>query len=184
MRGDIAEIVSKNTMRVRVKIKHGELVFSSPIAKRVFFERCDGKDAILDIDDAPTANSRRYFEGAVVPAVFFQHPNSGWIDFGDAREALKLEFLPDYTRSLKGEKIKYARSTADLSKEKFFKLIETITRWMEENALELPDPDDYKAWRDSAPAADQVYPPLARMKEVYTKNKNINRPWLKKENKS
>lgn len=162
-------------MKARIKVKHGEFIFSSPVARRAFLERAEGQDALIEIDDAPTANSRRYFEGALVPAVYYQHPTSGWIDFRDAREALKLEFLPDYTRTLGGKRHKVARSTADLSKEKFFALIETITRWMTENGLEVPDPEDFKAWRDSAPAAHEVYPPLARMKKVYDEVKNVKR---------
>lgn len=170
-------------MRARVKIKHGELIFSSGPAKRAFYERNEGKDAIIDIDDAPTANSRRYFEGAIVPAVYYQHPNSGWVDFGDAREALKLEFLPDYTRSLKGEKVRIAKSTAELSKEGFFRLLEVITRWLIEQGLECPDPEDFKAWRDSAPSAGEIYPPLGRMKQNYDKIRqqdNFDKPWLKR----
>lgn len=160
-------------MRVRVKIKAGEIIFSSDMARRAFFDRNDGKDGIFDIDDAPTASARRYFEGALVPAVYYQHPNSGWIDFGDAREALKIEFIPLYTRSLKGERLKLAKSTTDLTKAAFLKLIEDITHWLEENQMEVPDPEEYKAWRDSAPAAGEIYPPLARMRETYNASKAI-----------
>lgn len=166
-------------MRVRIRIKHGEILFSSPVAKRAFFERTEGKNAILDIDDAPTANMRRYFEGAMVPAVYYQHPNSGWIDFRDAREALKLEFLPDWTHSLKGERVKVAKSTADLTKEGFVKLLDAVTGWLLDNGMEAPDPEEYKAWRDSAPPADEVYPPLARLKKVYDEKKVKTAPWQK-----
>lgn len=158
-------------MRVRASVKNGEILFSSPVAKRAFFERNNGKDAIIDIDDAPTANSRRYFEGALVPAVFYQHPKSGWIDFKDCREALKLEFLPGYTQTIGGVRAKIARSTTELNKTGFAALLETITRWMAENGLEVPDPDDFKAWRDSAPGSQEVYPPLARMRQLYNSAK-------------
>lgn len=163
-------------MRARIKIKHGEIVFSSPQARRAFFDRNEGKDAIIDIDDAPTANSRRYFEGALVPAVYYQHPLSGWIDFGDCRDALKLEFLPTYTRDLRGNRTKVARSTTELSKEGFFKLIDVITRWLQENQMEVPEPDDFKAWRDSAPSTEEVYPPLARLKLGYDSAKEASIP--------
>lgn len=167
-------------MRARVKINHGEIQFSSGPARRAFFDRNEGKDCILEVDDAPTANARRYFEGALVPAVYYQHPRSGWIDFGDAREALKLEFLPGYTQDLHGTRTKIARSTTELSKEGFFKLTETITRWLIENAMDAPDPDDYKVWRDSAPPAGEVYPPLARMKATYDGARMKDNPWRKK----
>lgn len=137
------------------------------MARRFFFDRNNGKDAYIEIDDAPTANSRRYFEGVLVPAVFYQLPNSGWIDFRDARDALKLEFLPAYTHDLYGTRTKVSRSTTELTKDAFFKLIERITAWMMENAMEVPDPDEYKAWRDSAPPPGEVYPTLACMQKAY-----------------
>lgn len=167
-------------MKVRTTIKSGEIIFTSPMAKRAFFERNEGKDATIDIDDSPTTNSRRYFEGALVPAIFYQHPKSGWKDYKDAREALKLEFIPGYTHNLKGEREKFARSTTDLSKASFVALIDVISRWMTENGLEVPDPEDFKAWRDSAPVANEVYPPLARMKATFNSAKiNDVAPWRK-----
>jgi hypothetical protein len=167
-------------MRVRGNVKNGEIHYSSPITRHRFLEAAEGKYVYIAIDDAPTANSRRYFEGALVPAVFYQHPNSGWEDFKECREALKLEFLPAYTRSVKGDRIKYARSTTELNKKAFVKLIEDISAWLEANGMEVPNPEDYKAWQNSAPAAGEVYPPLERLKQVYNKNKYNDRPWRKK----
>lgn len=163
-------------MKARVKIAKGSIIFSSDRARILFLEQNDGKDAILEIDDAPTANARRYFEGALVPAIFYQHPTSGWSNFAEAREAIKLEFLPAWGKTMKGDRIKMARSTTELSKENFFKLIDSITRWLTENQYEVPNPDDYKAWRDSAPSTGEVYPPLARLKEVYDKAKEATLP--------
>ncbi len=165
-------------MRVRAQIKNGDIVFSSPIARMHFYERTEGKDIIIDVDDAPTANSRRYFEGALIPAIYYQHPKSGWVDFKDCREAIKLEFLPGYTRTLKGERVKVPRSTTELTKARFTALIDAVARWMEENGLEVPEPLEYVAWRDSAPAAHEVYPPLARMQATYNQRRLDDKPWL------
>lgn len=154
-------------MKVRVRIQQGAVVFTSDMAKRVFFDHNEGKDAYLEIDDSPSDNLRRYFEGAVVPAVYYQHPHSGWGDFKDVREALKLEFLPSYTVDIHGERSKYARSTTELSKERFAGFVELVTQWLESNGMEVPDPEAYKNWRDSAPPAGEVYPQLARMKVAY-----------------
>lgn len=154
---------------VRARVRGGVVEFSSAMVGHKFFEMADGKDILISIDDKPTSNMRRYFEGAVVPAVFYQHPHSGWENFKDAREALKLEFLPNYTKSIKGRKVRYSRSTTELSKAGFTKFLDAITRWMIENELEMPDPEDFKAWRDSAPSTGSIYPPVARLKEVYTK---------------
>lgn len=155
---------------IRARVQNRQILFSSFIAEQKFFELAEGKDINIAIDDAPTANMRRYFEGAIVPSVFYQNPHSGWENFKDAREALKIEFLSGYTRKLKkgkGRRTRYTRSTTELSKEGFTKLLDIITRWMDENGLEVPDPEEFKAWRDSAPARGEIYPPLLRMKEAY-----------------
>lgn len=166
-------------MKIHVKILGKELLFTSPVARAAFFEKNNGKNAFIGIDDTPTSQMRRYFEGAVVPAVYYQHPHSGWEDFRDAREALLLEFIPRYTRDIRGNRVKSRRSSTELTKEGFTGLIERITAWMIENGHEVPDPEDFKAWRDSAPAAGEIYPPLARMKQIYDKMKFSNKPWLK-----
>ncbi len=158
-------------MKARVTVQNGELIFTSPLARHIFFEKAQGKEAILEVDETPTAQMRRYFEGALVPAVFYQHPGSGWTTFKDAREALKIEFLPAYTASTRGERLRYGRSTTELSKRAFQGLLEAIQGWLQENGMQVPDPDDYKAWRDSAPGPAEVYPHLARLKELYEKQK-------------
>jgi hypothetical protein len=169
-------------MKSRVRVQKGELVFTSETAKQMFFERNEGKEAYLEIDDAPTDQMRRYFEGAIVPAVYYQHPFSGWCDFGDAREALKLEFLPAYTLDMKGMRVKIAKSTTDLSKDRFSEFLANVAIWLEENGLAVPDAEEYKAWRDSAPPPGEIYAPLLRMKQAYDTARNKSVPPTKKPN--
>ncbi len=154
-------------MKSRIRIQKGEIVFASETAKRMFFERNEGKEAHIELEDAPSEQMRRYFEGALVPAVYYQHPHSGWQDFSGAREALKLEFLPAYTLDLKGLRVKIAKSTADLSKERFAEFLSAVSMWLEEQEMQVPDAEAYKEWRDSAPPAGEIYPQLLRMKEAY-----------------
>ncbi len=167
-------------MKSRIRIQKGEIVFASETAKRMFFERNEGKEAHIELDDAPSEQMRRYFEGALVPAVYYQHPHSGWQDFSGAREALKLEFLPAYTLDLKGLRVKIAKSTTDLSKERFADFLSSVSVWLEENGLTVPDGMEYKAWRDSAPPAGEIYPPLARLREAFEAAKMKSRPPPKK----
>ena len=155
-------------MKWRVLIGDKTLTFTSDLAKHKFFEH-KGKHAIIEIDDKPSSQMRRFFEGAVVPYVFYQHPAAGWETFRDAREALKAEFLPAYAKSLKGDRVKIARSTASLSKAKFRIFVETVLRWLEENEYEVPDSEDYKRWENSAPGPDEVYAPLQRIIDKYKK---------------
>lgn len=157
---------------MRARVDKGSFVFTSRITAMKFFALAEGKEVVIEIDDRPTGNMRRYFEGAVVPAMYYQHPHSGWHDFRDCREAIKLEFLPGYVKSLKGKRTKYAKSTDSLSKKGFGQFLETLTRYFAENGLEIPDPESYKAWRDSAPPAGEIYPPLERMMLRYDEAKH------------
>ncbi len=152
---------------VRARVKDKQILFTSAIAEHRFFELAEGKDLLIAIDDAPTSNMRRYFEGAIVPAVFYQNPHSGWKSFADAREAIKVEFLPRYVRTIRKGRARTSRSTTELSKAGFTKFLDVVSNWMAEQGMEIPDPEDYKAWRDSAPEKGEIYPQLLRMKEAY-----------------
>lgn len=152
---------------IRARARNKKIEFPSPIAEHRFFEQAEGKELIITIDDKPSSQMRKYFEGAMVPAVFYQHPNSGWETFKDAREALKFEFLPTYTKTVRGERVRVARSTTGLSKQGFKRFLDLISDWMLENGLELPNPEEYKAWRDSAPLPGEIFPDVERMKRRY-----------------
>lgn len=154
-------------MKTHARVIHGKIRFASDLAEAKFMEKAANKDLIITIDDEASANKRKFFEGAIVPAVYYQNPNSGWTNFKEVREALKLEFLAGWTRTAAGERIKYAKSTTELSNAGFGRFIESIIRWMEEQGMEVPDPKEYKDWRDSAPPAGEIFPQLARLKKIY-----------------
>lgn len=164
-------------MKTRAFVKNKEIRFGSLIAQQRFFENTEGKNIIISLDDAPTAEKRRFFEGCLVPVTFYTHKNTDWDSFVDAREALKLEFLPRKFRTdLAGKQFVIPRSTLELSNRKFGEMIESIVQWLTENQMvpaDAIDPENYKAWRDSAPSVGEVYPPLARLKEVYDREKAI-----------
>lgn len=168
-------------MKNHAKVGEHEIIFSSPLAKQVFFKRNKGKSILIEIDDAPTSEMRRFFEGCIVPVVFYAHPKSGWKDFSEARDALKLEFLGKEIRNMKGDKVKVIRSTADLSKEKFSEFVNTVIQWITENELaptDAIDPENYKRWRDTEDSP--IYPPLARLKALYDKAQGDTLPpWRK-----
>ena len=153
--------------RANVQIVNGKIRFASELHEQMFLKKNDRKYAFVVIDDAATGEKRRFFEGALIPAIFYQLPHSGWENFKEAREAIKLEFLPGWTKTTDGERVKYARSTAGLSNAQFGDLIETIIRWMEQQGMEVPDPEAYLAWKDSAPPPGEIYPQLLRWKEQY-----------------
>lgn len=155
-------------MRWHAIIGRGELTFGSDLTAARFYEQ-EGKPVIIELDDRPSAEMRRFFEGAVVPYVFYQS-GAAWSDFRECREALKLEFLPSWARDLHGDRVKVARSTADLSKAAFRRFLEEVLRWMETNSMDLPDADEYRRWRESAPAKGEIYPPLQRLKDAHARD--------------
>lgn len=159
-------------MKIRAKAGKDKIHFTSPIAERSFFEKYAGKELNIEIDDRPTTEMRRYFEGCLVPVIFYTHPHSGWRDFKDAREAVKGEFLPTKTiESVRTKtKISIVPSTNDLGKRAFRQFIDAIVYWLLENQLCSEsdiDSEAYKAWRDRAPEKGAEYPPLARLKARY-----------------
>lgn len=158
-------------MKFQARIQDGKLVFGSKITEQAFYEM-NGMELTIETDDAPSNEVRRYFEGAVVPYVFYQHPQAGWKTFRDAREALKLEFLGAFIITLAGERVKSAISSK-VRNDRFKRFVTDVTNWMNENGLEVPDPEAYKRWRDSAPIPGEVYPPLARLKQKYMENKAL-----------
>ncbi len=152
---------------IRARVKGKQILFTSPISEQRFFELADGKDVNISIDDKPTGEMRRFFEGAVVPAIFYQNPFSGWENFSDAREALLIEFLPRWAFNLKGERVRSRRSSTELNKKSFTALLDIVTNWMLEQGMEIPDPEEYKRWRDSAPDKGEIFPQLKRLKDLY-----------------
>jgi hypothetical protein len=81
----------------------------------------------------------------------------------EARNCLKLEFNPVYTTDINGDRKVEGGDTSKLNKAKFQKFIDDIIDWMEMQGYIVPNSEDYKAWRDSAPAVGEIYPPLQRL---------------------
>ncbi len=157
-------------MKINIKIKNGKIEFFSDRTEHIFLKNNEGKYAHIVIDDAATSEKRRYFEGCLVPTVFYTNPHSGWQNFKEAREALKMEFVGTVQRDLKGQSFTVARSTTELTNRQFGQLIEAVVRWLLENQLCVEDdidPEKYQSWKDSAPGKGEVYPAMRRLKERY-----------------
>lgn len=162
-------------MRFRAIIADKRLEFSSDLAEQRFYE-LKGTPVIIDLDDRPSAEMRRYFEGVVVVSAFYQSVTA-WQDFKECREALKLEFLPGWTHNIKGQQVQYPRSTSELSKEGFRGFLGRIEVWFMDCGYEWPDPESWKRWRDSGPMKGEIYPPLARLKEQHERKRALAAPW-------
>lgn len=158
----------------RALITSGEFHFGSPLAKQRFMKLAEGKEVNLDIMEKRTDEMRKYFEGCLVPAFYYLHPHSGWKNFADARDVLKLEFAPGVrsVAAMDGSVVRIAPSTASISKQRFTLFVEAITDWMRENGVDnaVLDSEEYKRWRDTN-FDDLYYPPLKRLKQAYEKEK-------------
>lgn len=111
-----------------------------------------------------SGEQRRYFEGAIVPAIADFHE----MEIDDARELIKREFNGKYVITKKGDFGKVAMSTTKLNKKGFSEFLERIIQWMAENGIPIPDPEDYKRWRDSSPLRGETYQPkwLSKTKKI------------------
>lgn len=154
----------------RATVRDGEFHFGSPLAEQRFMKMAEGHEVKLEVMKKPSTEMRKYFEGCLVPAFYYMHPKSGWRNFADAREILKLEFAPGAIEltDKDGNWVKVAPSTTNLSQKRFSLFVESITDWMRENGVDesVLDSEEYKRWRDTN-FTDPYYPPLKRLKDSY-----------------
>ncbi len=170
-----ASVISKMS-KLQATVQNGELIFSSPLTRERFFASAEGKEVRLTIHEEPSRNLKKFFEGSIVPAFFYWHPNSGWADFKEAREALKLEFAPGIRKiTLRdGSKARVAPSMASLSRASYQMMVDSVVAWFIEQGMapEVIDSELYLKWRDSQ-FDEPYYPPLRRLKERYEHEKTI-----------
>lgn len=149
------------------------LRFTSGLSENEFW-KLSGKYGTFTINDKPSQNIIRFFEGAVVKAFFYQNPNSGWENLKDCREALKLEFNGMHVIGIDGKQKTVPRSMTDLNRDECNTFVETIIAYMVEQGYSyIPDSENYNTWRDSAPMKGEEYPPLKRVMEAYKKEKGL-----------
>ncbi len=146
----------------------GTIIWASPHARAYFARECAGKEVVIQADDAPSLQLRRFLMGAIVPMFFYLHPHSGWADFDECWEWIKYEFLPGYLKRPNGEQLRYGMSSTNLNREGLKILVEQLTLYLDENFKIIPDPEHYKRWRDTLRhEGDGQYPPLARLITQY-----------------
>lgn len=159
-------------MQIRARIIKGRIQFGSAFAEARFMGKNEGAYLIIQVDDEPTAQMRRFMEGAIVPYYFYQNPKSGWTNFKECREALKLAHNFTFVNDREGKSQRTALSTS-MTKEKFKEFLGRIERDFQENGFEFPDSEAYRAWTDSAPGVGEVYPPLEALKQRYEEARAI-----------
>jgi hypothetical protein len=155
-------------------IKDGSFTFGSLASQeraKKWLKKHEGRKVRIQDELPISGQMRRFFEGAVVPYFAYQHfiPSEvgGYrrMSFKEAREALKLQFNPQYVTTIEGDR-KVTGGSTKMSKAKMEEMLELILHWSTENGYEFPDSEDYKKWRDSGPLVGEVYPPLKRIIEL------------------
>ena len=161
-------------MRAWVKITKEGIQWTSELAKYNFLKKNAGQHAFITIDDKPTNELHRFYRGAVLPYVFYQLPASGWENFKECHLALKKEFIgTESFKTIKGETADIVRSTAEITKARMQKYIDDVLRWMSEQQMEVPWPDEYTAWRDGAPGVGEEYPQVKHLRELYEQKSTV-----------
>lgn len=161
--------------KIRLLINEdGTLSFGGPVREhklREFLKKHAGRWFEGSVDDRESTEMRRYFEGPVSHAWFYINPFSGWRDFNEARENLKLEFNSYTGRDQQGNPVRYAKSTM-MSSAKFQEFLDRVQSYFMDNGFgwAWPDPEDYKRWRDThVDKGDEEYPPTKQLRSWYHK---------------
>lgn len=165
-------------MTLLIQIKNGDFRFSSPYHRQMF-ERMkrenEGKELRVEPDNEDVDQMQKFFSGPVCRYFFYQHERGVFQNFAEVRETLKLEANPKRVYNLKtrrydtqgGSTQGHSKRWWQNSKETGF--LDKVQRMFQQNGYEFPDSEDYKDWLKRAPAADEVYPPLQRLIEIYNK---------------
>lgn len=166
---------------MKAKVLNKKIIFSSPFAEQKFYEQFEGKDIEIKSDDRESPELRKFFEGAVTWSWFYLHPQINWQSFKEAREDLKEKFNGFITYDNNGNKKIRANSTK-MSKEKWHAFLDRIMDYYNQNGYIqwFPNSDEYNKWVNSAPAPDDIFPPLLALREMYQKEKERRRnakPW-------
>lgn len=103
-----------------------------------------------------------YFEGALIPVLtHFQNKERDTslppLTREEMRELAKREFNGVMITENDGTVVKIGKSTRVLSNKGYGEMIDRMVEWMVEQQIPIPDPDEYKKWRDSAPPKGQRY---------------------------
>lgn len=159
--------------------KDGDLVWSSPIAKHIFKEKCGGKPIIIKLDEEISREARGFYWGAVVTAWFYLNPAAKWTSKDEAHENLKLQFNPVWINDIQGIKQKYPGSSEDFTREDYrLKWIEPICRHIEENYKVLLDSEDWKRFDGSVARFEgEEYPQTKLLREEYEVKYKEMYPW-------
>ena len=165
-------------MKIHAQIGHGKLVFSTPQSEAKFFEN-EGKDVTIEIDDGPVKQIRRYLR-VCIRYYFYQHPSAGWEDDNDCwYDWKRTHGYAEVRHDRLGRRETVAISTQGWRRGPLQRITEALVEDMMRNGLEVPDSDAYKHWEASAPAKDDVYPPLQSLKKTYEEQRAEGRPWRK-----
>lgn len=170
-------------MVVEIKgiIKNGQIEITS--RSREALKQNEGKGIIITLDDRESWEKRKYFEGCIVPLFFYQHPYSGWTDFRQAREVLKLEFNGEWINDKDGRQVKIPKSSK-MTNAKFTEFLANIQDYFLQNGLQWGDSEDYLKWFETVPSSDEIYPPLKAIIEEYKNLKANPLPkWRQQNNK-
>jgi hypothetical protein len=121
-----------------------------------------GERVVIDLDKPPVSDEMRgYMFGAVIPFLKRIVPNWHPLSDDQVYEILKKNFnYFEAWNPLTKRKERYGQSIMSRSckNEEAMQFIQEVAGWVAENyAMQLPDPERFKAWRDSAPAAGEKF---------------------------
>ncbi len=141
------------------------------------------KVEITDKEKPKSAELLGYYWGGILPSIVAHNKNIPFhpISLGDLikegkvtraeieemHDTLMTEFRPKMVKDLKGLQTKQRGEMKDMNNAQASLYINDVIEWAVTNGYKIPDPEDYKAYMNSAPLIhNEDWPPM------------VNRLWL------
>lgn len=125
-----------------------------------FLAKNEGKELLIELKKSPVSEAiRGWYFAAIIPTIKSTVPEWKGLDDLQVHEVLKkmFEYFDVFNPLTKRvERVGRTVMSNNSHTKRAMDFIEKIREYFAENyMIEIPDPDEYKKWRDSAPLKDE-----------------------------
>jgi hypothetical protein len=146
--------------------KNGQMEFTSEISKSLFQQNLrenEGQQYVIEKTKNPVSDAlRAYYFGAVIPIIRTTCEEWEELSSEEIHEVIKkMLFYFETYNPLTKRMERFGRSVMKKddwnSTRKAMEFLEIIRQYLADCGLEMPDSEEYKRWRDSAPNINEQW---------------------------